>query len=138
LLVSLAEGLLGTEASSLLGALVVAELWNATLRRVAQPPEYRQPVIAVIDEFQRVLRLPTPMPDVFARARGLGLGLVVAHQDLSQLPKDLQAAVFANARSRVVYQMPSADARIVSRELSGALTPEDLQGIPAFEAVTQI
>lgn len=138
LLVSLAEGLLGGEAASLLGALVVAEVWNATLRRVALPPEERRPVLAVIDEFQRVLRLPTPMPDVFARARGLGLGLVVAHQDLSQLPKDLQAAVFANCRSRVAYQMSSADARIVSRELGGALTPEDLQGIAAFEAVTQI
>ena len=37
LLVSLASGLLGDEASALMGALVVAEVWNATLARAALP-----------------------------------------------------------------------------------------------------
>jgi hypothetical protein len=135
LLVSLASGLLGEDASALLGSLVFADLWFATKARAGLPPEARRPVMAVIDEFQRFVALPTPMPSVLAEARQLQLGLVLAHQDLSQLPKPLRSAVLANARSRVVFQLPGADARLISQELGGTITAEDLQTLGAHEVV---
>jgi hypothetical protein len=72
LLVSLASGLLGEEAAALMGALVVSEVWNATLARAAQHSENRRPVMAYLDEWQNFLHLPTPMASVLAEARGLG------------------------------------------------------------------
>jgi Helicase HerA, central domain len=137
LLVSLASGLLGEEAANLLGALVVAELWHATTGRAALLPAARRPVMAYLDEWQHFLHLPTPMASVLAEARGLGLGLTLAHQHLGQLPDSARDAVMANARSRVVFQLPSGDARIVARELSGYLSPDDLQGLGAYEVVVQ-
>jgi TraM recognition site of TraD and TraG len=129
---------LGEEAASLLGALVVAELWHATTARARLPRASRHPVMAHIDEFQNVVHLPTPMPAVLAESRGLGLGLTLAHQHVGQLPNDVRDAVLANARSRVVFQLPAQDAGLLARELGGGLTPDDLQGLGAFEVAAQL
>ena len=138
LLVSLASGLLGDEAAALLGALIVAELWHATTARAELPPSQRRPVMAYLDEWQHFLHLPTPMGQVLAEARGLGLGMVLAHQHLQQLPADTQHAVLANARSRTVFQLAAGDARLVAKELGGIFTADDLTGLGPYEVVTQI
>lgn len=133
LLVSLASGLLGEEAAHLLGALVVAELWHATKSRAALPASERSPVMAYLDEWQNLLHLPTPMASVLAEARGLGLGLTLAHQSLTQVPTDARDAIMSNARSRVCFQLPSSDARLVARDLGGVLTADDLINLGAYE-----
>lgn len=133
LLVSLASGLLGEEAANLLGALVVAELWHATKARAGLAPNQRRPFMAYLDEWQNLLHLPTPMASVLAEARGLGLGLTLAHQSLTQLPTDARDAVLSNARSRVCFQLRSADARLIARDLGGLFTADDLMGLSAYE-----
>jgi hypothetical protein len=135
LLVNLAAGRLGTEAAYLLGALLFAGLWDAVSARAGLPAEQRPPVMAHLDEFQHLVALPTPAETVLAEARGYGLGLVLAHQHLGQLSGELERAVRANARSKIIFQTSRQDAVSFSREFGGQLTPEDLMGIPAFEAV---
>ncbi len=137
-LINLASGLLGEDAASLLGALVVAELWHATTARAALPPSERRLHVAYLDEFQHFLHLPTPVATVLAEARGLGLGLVLAHQHLHQLPTDIREGVLANARSRVVFQAAASDAHALAKELGGTLTAEDLQGLGGFEIVASV
>jgi Type IV secretory system Conjugative DNA transfer len=138
LLVSLATGLLGEEAAALLGALVVAELWHATLARAGHHADARRPVMAFLDEWQHFVHLPIPMSSVLAEARGLGLGLTLAHQHISQLPEETRGAVLADTRSRVVFQLPAADARLMAREMGGVLTPEDLMGLGQYEVAAQL
>ncbi len=133
LLVSLAKGLLGPEAASLIGSLVVAQLWQAVQGRAGMPPPARRPAFVYADEFQEYTALPTDISDVLAQARGLGAGMVLAHQHLGQLPNDLKSAVLANARSRIVFQSAADDAATLARQLGGAVTPADLQDLGAFE-----
>jgi energy-coupling factor transporter ATP-binding protein EcfA2 len=137
-LCSLASGLLGEEAASLIGALIVAELWHATTGRAGIDQARRRPVMAYLDEFQHFVHLPTPMPSMLAEARGLGLGMTLAHQHLDQLGEEARHAILANARSRVVFQLPSGDARTIAREMGTILSAEDLQGLGAFEVVCQL
>jgi hypothetical protein len=115
LAVTVAADALGPESSALLGSLVVSQLWQTVLGRAAVPPERRHPVMVYVDEWQRYVRLPTDLADVLAEARGLGVGLTLAHQHLAQLPQDLRPAVLANARSRVVFATQHDDAQVLVR-----------------------
>jgi hypothetical protein len=136
-LVSLAKGLLGPEAAALLGSLVVSQLWQAALGRVRVAAGARAPVMVYIDEFQDYLHLPTDVADVLAQARGLGVGLTLAHQHLAQLPTSLRSAVLANARSRVCFQLGNEDARIIAAGTS-EIDAVDLQSLGRYEAYVSL
>jgi hypothetical protein len=137
-LVSLAKGLIGPEAAALLGSLFVAELWQAILGRARLPLERRQTVTVYLDEFQDYVHLPTDMADALAQARGLGVGLTLAHQHLAQLPAALRAAVLANARSRVCFQLAGEDAQVMARFAGDLLRPVDFQRLRRYEAYAQL
>jgi hypothetical protein len=137
LLVSLAKGLIGPEAAALLGSLVVSQLWQTALGRAAVPSHERTPVMVFIDEFQDYLHLPTDIAEVLAQARGLGVGLTLAHQHLAQLPATMRSAVLANARSRVCFQLGSEDARLIAASTAD-LEALDLQGLGRYEAYASL
>ena len=136
--VSLAKGLLGEESSALMGSLVMSALWNAVQARAAVPEAQRRLTLCYIDELPDFLHIPTSLETMLNQARGLGLGLTVAHQFLSQLPRDARAALLANARTKVSFRVGSDDARVMARELGPQLTPDDLQGLGRFEIVASI
>lgn len=138
LLVSLEKGKIGPEAAALLGSLIVAQLWTATLARASQPAQSRLPVTILIDEVQDYLRLPGDIGDALAQARGLGVGYTLAHQHLGQLPKQIREAVTANARTRIAFQLSHPDAREFASLTSGQLEPADFESLPAFHAYAQI
>jgi hypothetical protein len=136
LLVNLSKGLLGPETSSLLGSLIVSQLWQAVLGRAAIAPERRHPVFVYVDEFQDYLHLPLDFADALAQARGLGVGFTLAHQYLHQLDPLMRSAVLANAQSRVAFRLPSEDARAMAAD--SVLAPEDFQSLGAFQCYVQL
>lgn len=138
LVISLAKGLLGEEAASLLGSLLLMRLWQAVLARAALPPENRPPVFVYVDEFSDYVGAASTFGELLAQARGLGVGVTVAHQHLSQLPRELRAATLANTRSRVVFQTSADDARLLAREFDPHLTPADLMGLGPYETVMSL
>jgi hypothetical protein len=138
LLVPLSKGLLGDEAAALIGSLVLTRLWQAVQRRAGMAAAERPVTFAYIDEFQDYLRLPLDMADALAQARGLGLGLTLAHQHLGQLSSSVRDAVLANARSRLIFQLSASDAHTLARELAPYLTAADLGGLGPFEVVASL
>jgi hypothetical protein len=133
LLVPLSKGTIGSETAQLLGSLLVASMWQTTLSRAAVAREKRRPVWLYLDEFQDTLRLAENVADMLAQARGLGLGLTMAHQYLDQLPRPIQAAVLGTARSHIVFQCEHDDARVLERRFAPALSAADLMGLGAYE-----
>jgi hypothetical protein len=75
---------------------------------------------------------------MLAQARGLKLGITVAHQHLGQLPPELRQDLLANCRSKVLFQTTARDAKSFEQELKPYLTAEDLQGLGKFEVVAQL
>lgn len=136
LLVRLSGGLLGEETASLIGALVTAQLWQAVSARASIAPQSRRPALVVVDELPSILRLPVnAVEDMLAMARGYGVGAVLAAQAMYQLGTDLRHAALANTRTKIVFGCDREDAALFAREFGSGLTPEDLMGLDAFEAV---
>ncbi len=132
LLVPLSRGTLGAETTQLVGSLLMASLWQTTLARVSVPPERRHPVWLYVDEFQETVRLPLDMADILSQARGLGLGLTLAHQYLAQLPEAVKTAVLGTARTHVTFQCGYDDATLLARSYA-PLTRDDLMGLETYE-----
>lgn len=137
LLVPLQKGVIGPESAQLLGALVIAELWQAIRERAGRPEASRVAVMVYIDEVQDYLRLPTDLGDALATARSLGAGFHVAHQYEKQLPPAMTEAFRNNARTRICFQLQAGDAReMVSGQ--SVLSVEDFTRLPAHHVYASL
>jgi hypothetical protein len=138
-LVNLSKGVIGPEAARLLGALILSHVWQTALGRVTVDPALRHPVMLYVDEVQDYVRgIATDFGEVLAQARGLGVAMTLAHQNLSQLDPLTQAAVIANARSRLIFQASGRDANTLAGVLGGGLTADDLQSLGPYEAYAML
>jgi hypothetical protein len=138
-IVSLSPGQIGAPAARLLGALVIHELFGAVQARAAIAPERRTPFFALIDE-PKVLgdvSRNVPLDSLYELARGMGVGLTLSVQSLTQLPTELRAAATTNASTVVAFRQSAADSRILAAELPGT-TPEGLQNLGKYEVVMRI
>jgi hypothetical protein len=79
------------------------------------------------------LALPRSFEDLLAEARGYRLGLVLAHQHMNQLPRDMREALAANARTKVVFACAPEDATQLERHFSPYLSAHDLHNLAAFQ-----
>ncbi|WP_307817137.1 helicase HerA domain-containing protein [Micromonospora fiedleri] len=138
LLCRLPKGILGEETSRILGSMIVARVWQAAIARASIPEDQRKDANLYIDECQNFLTLPGSVGDMLAEARGFRLGLVLAHQDLAQLPHDVAAAVSANARSKVFFNVDPADARELSRHTKPELDEHDLAHLDVYTAAARL
>jgi Type IV secretion-system coupling protein DNA-binding domain len=131
-LVPLSKGVVGAETAQLLGALLLASFWQTTLGRSQTPAEHRRPAWLYVDEFQDVLRLPLDLADMLAQARKLGVGLILAHQYLGQLPEGVKTAIRNTTRTHVTFQSDYDDAHKLAHSYA-PLSPEEITALAAYE-----
>ncbi|MFI5558500.1 type IV secretory system conjugative DNA transfer family protein [Amycolatopsis japonica] len=136
-LVPLNEGLIGPGTASLLGSLIVADLWQATQERASDPAAAKHPASIFIDEAPRFLNLPLSMADALAVSRSLAVGWFLAAQFRSQFPLPLARAVDLNARSKLQFATEYEDARDAAK-LTRDLTAEDFMALPRFHAYANL
>ena len=109
--------------------------WTLALSRAGIPAEKRHIVSIFIDELQDYLSLPTDLSDALAQARGLGVGLTLAHQYRDQLPMGIRSGVDANARNKIVFGLNSKDAKDMAA-MAPELTAEDFMALPRYQIYT--
>ena len=131
-LIPLNKGLTGGESARLLGSLIVGLTWTLALSRAGVPTEKRHIVEIYIDELQDYLSLPTDLSDALAQARGLGVGLTLAHQYRDQLPINIRSGIDANARNKIVFGLNSRDAKDMAA-MAPELTAEDFMALPRYQ-----
>jgi hypothetical protein len=136
-LVRLPKGVLGEETSRLLGSFVVARAWQAASAR-ARAGTPRIDAGLYIDEAHNFLTLPYPIEDMLAEARGYRLSMVLAHQNLAQLPKELREGISANARNKVFFNASPEDSRDLERHTLPTLRTHDLSHLGAFQAAARL
>ncbi|MFF4508917.1 TraM recognition domain-containing protein [Streptomyces sp. NPDC001401] len=136
-LVRITRGALGPETAHLIGSVVVARTWQSATRRSRLPQAQRRDASLYIDEAHHFLNLPYPLEDMLAEARGYRLSMVLAHQYLRQLPKELEEGISANARTKIFFNASPEDARILARHTEPRLTAHDLSNLDAFHVAVR-
>ncbi|WP_238011526.1 type IV secretion system DNA-binding domain-containing protein [Dactylosporangium sp. AC04546] len=138
LLCRLPKGQLGEETARILGSLIVARTWQAAIARAGQPEQQRRDATLYIDEVQNFLNLPGSVEDILSEARGFRLGLVLAHQNLGQLPAATASAISANARSKIYFNVDPLDARDLARHTRPELDEHDLAHLDVHTAAARL
>ena len=136
--VSLSPGRLGSEATRLLAALLLWELYSAVLTRQALPEIQRRAFGVYIDEPKVLSSIPVPLDSMFELFRGMNVGITMTGQAITQLPKSVQSAALTNAATLVVFgQNARADAELLARQLPD-VSAEQLQHLDKFAAVMRL
>jgi hypothetical protein len=138
-IVSLSPGQIGAPAGRLLGALIIHELFGAVQARSALSPERRTPFSVIVDEPKVLgdISRNVPLDSLYELARGMGVGLTLSVQSLTQLPAELKAAATTNASTVIAFRQSAADSRILAAELPGT-TSEGLQNLGKHEVIMRI
>jgi len=125
---NLSKGKIGEDNSSLLGAMLVTKLQLAAMGRVELPECERREFYLYVDEFQNFAT--RSFADLLSEARKYHLGLVLAHQYISQMEEELRDAVFGNVGTIICFQVGSQDAEFLEGEFGPRFRREDLMNVP--------
>ena len=137
-LVPLNEALIGPITAQLLGSLIVAETWSATLERADEDDPASKPATVVIDEVQQYLHLPVSIDDALSRSRSYGVGWHLAHQHRAQLPHSTRAAVDSNAKSKIVFQPLDPDDASAMAKQAPDLQAVDFLSLGQYQAYANL
>jgi type IV secretory pathway VirB4 component len=130
LLVNLDKGKIGEGPAMALGAFLVSHLSLAGIGRSDQPEESRRDFLVYLDEFQTFAT--QSVINMLSELRKYRVGMVLAHQHLSQLDPNVRDAVFGNAGTLIALRVGAADAAYVAREFAPVFTAEDLIALPKY------
>jgi hypothetical protein len=130
LLVNLSKGRLGEDTASLLGSLLVSRIGLAALSRAETPEAERKDFFLYLDEFQSFTTLS--LATMLSEARKFHLGLILAHQYLTQLDLKVRDAIFGNAGSMIAFRLGLADAELLAKEFYPEITASDLVNLPNY------
>ncbi|VVB91894.1 Type IV secretion-system coupling protein DNA-binding domain protein [uncultured archaeon] len=113
LLLKLDRGRLKGNAD-LIGSLFMTKIKLAAFSRSEIPTEQRIQFYLYIDEFQNFAT--KTFIELLSESRKYGLSLVLAHQNLSQLPEDLQDSILTNCGIQASFRISRKDAEIMAKE----------------------
>ena len=130
LIVNLDKGRIGEGPASLLGSLLVSHLSLAGLSRSNLLEEERRDFLIYLDEFQ--LFGTQSLANMLSELRKYRVGMVLAHQHLSQLDPVVRDAVFGNVGTMMAFRLGAEDAVFLAREFAPTFTFTDLTGLPRF------
>ena len=137
-LAPLNEALIGPITAQLLGSLIVAETWSATLERANEDDPASRPATVVIDEVQQYLHLPVSIDDALSRSRSYGVGWHLAHQHRAQLPHSTRAAVDSNAKSKIIFQPLDPDDASAMAKQAPDLQAVDFLSLGQYQAYANL
>lgn len=128
--VNLSKGELGEDAAHILGALFVSSLSSAAFSRANIDEAERLPFMLYMDEFHNFTTLS--LVNMFAELRKFRVGMILAHQYLDQLDREIRQAILGNVGTIVSFRLGTEDAFYMSREMQPVFTVEDFINLPNY------
>lgn len=131
-LANLNKGFLGSSTSHLIGSIIVSQIQLAAMRQMHLPIEQRIPFSLFVDEVQNFTN--DAFGTILSEARKQKLRLTIAHQFVSQLPYDLQKAVFGNVGTMIFFGLSPDDLGAARYEI-GDYDISDVANLPPYHAL---
>lgn len=131
LLVNLSKGALGTDASYILASLLLTSLASSAFSRIDTPEENRSPFFLYLDEFQNYTNLS--LVEMLSELRKFKVGMVMAHQYISQLDTSIQDAVLGNVGTIICFRLGQADARYMEKEFAPVFETSDFVNLSNYD-----
>jgi len=131
LLVNLSKGYLGADASYILGSLLLTSISSAAFSRIDTPEEERPFFFCYLDEFQNYTT--TSLVGMLSELRKFKLGLIMAHQYISQLDVNIRDAVLGNVGTIVCFRLGQADARFMEKEFYPVFSASDFVNLSNYD-----
>ena len=135
-LVNLAKGKIGEDVAALLGAMLVSRMGLAALSRTDMPEKNRRDFYIYLDEFQSFTTLS--LANMLSELRKYRVGLILAHQYLSQLDLQVRDAILGNVGTMIAFRLGLADADILESEFRPELSAVDLISLPNYEVYLKL
>ena len=131
LICNLSKGRLGEENSSLLGSLIVTKLQLAAMERIDTQEDSRRDFYLYVDEFQNFVSTEI-FSHILSEARKYRLNLVIAHQYLWQLDRDVMEAVFGNVGTMISFRIGVRDAELLAELFRPVFTQDDFINLDRY------
>jgi hypothetical protein len=106
---------IGSDASDILGSLLLARIQQAAHEREVIPEEDRQDFTLYIEEAASFVSTTTKK--VLSESRKYRLNLALFHQYLDQLPEGLPQAIVGNVGTTIAFRIGPYDSELLSRFL---------------------
>src|SRR3989454_8982598 len=136
LLVNLAKGKIGEDVAALLGAMLVSRMGLAALSRTDMPEKSRRDFYVYLDEFQSFTTLS--LANMLSELRKYRVGMILAHQYLSQLDLQVRDAILGNVGTMISFRLGLADAEILEKEFRPELSAVDLISLPNYHIYVKL
>src|SRR5215468_864770 len=130
LLVNLAKGKIGADASYLLGALLVTKIGLAGLSRADVPEETRRDFYLYLDEFQNLATLS--LANMLSELRKYRVNMVLSHQYLSQLDPQVKDAILGKTGTIISFRLGLTDAEMLAGEFYPFFSARELINLPNY------
>lgn len=124
-LVNTSKALLKNDACALFGRYMIAQTMSAVFERVAVPEKQRKPAFLIIDEAADYF--DENLESLLTQARKYHLGVLFAHQAMSQMSQSLQGIVAGNTSIKVAGGVSDKDARALAPDMRA--TPDFLTNL---------
>lgn len=129
-IVNLAKGAIGDDAARIIGALLIAQFFSASLTRRDIPEEERVDFSLVVDEFPSFST--TVIANILSESRKYRLNVVLANQFLGQLDEQTEQAIFGNPGAVISFRVGETDGALLSKHFGGDYQPKHFSGLDNY------
>lgn len=131
LFIKLSKGKLQEEIMGFLGAMFITKIYQAAMSRQNLQRSERRPFFLYVDEFQNFAT--DTFWEILSEARKYGLGLIAAHQYVSQIPEHISDALFGNTGTLISFRISSEDSLIMQKHFEPMVSAYDLANLNVRE-----
>ncbi len=131
LIINLSRGAIGSDASNILGGLLLTSISSAAFSRIDTLEKDRVPHFLYVDEFQ-VLSGNELIGELLAQSRKFKLALILSNQFLHQLSIEVRNAVLGNVGTLVCFRLGITDARLMEKEFYPEFKAVDFTSLPNY------